>query len=93
MTQLEQVYIQWQQEKEQQQNLSKEIKELRSKLKLAEQKLQEQKTRLNEMNVSAAACHDKVNHGRDEYNKLSRVCNGLGHRLHGANYKYEIILV
>ena len=89
MIKLENVYKTWENEKVRQQALSKQVAELRSQLKSAEEKLHEQKERVSNTSSSATDCHFQVNRSREKYNKISRICNGLGHRLHGANYKYD----
>ena len=79
---------QWEIERDLQNTLTLEIKKLREQLSIAEDKLQRQKDKLNSIQPKVSSYHEKINSGRKECFRLSKICNGLGHKVIGPNYKY-----
>ncbi|XP_015593186.1 uncharacterized protein LOC107266815 isoform X2 [Cephus cinctus] len=78
---------QWEIERDLQNNLAAEVKRLREELRMAEEKLQLQKSRVHNMVPKVTAAHEKINDGRKECYKLSRICSGLGSKIIGEKYK------
>lgn len=81
----------WDMEEDVQIALANEVKKLKEKLKVAEEKLQQQRDLVNTMGPKVSSARQKINTGRDECFKLSRICSTLGNRLMGKNYKYASI--
>jgi len=79
---------QWDLEKEVQTTLANEVRKLKEQLKIAEERLQQQRNRVNSMGPKVSTARQKINVGRRECFKLSRICSTLGNRLMGKNYKY-----
>ncbi|XP_071562751.1 uncharacterized protein [Temnothorax nylanderi] len=78
---------QWDMEKDVQIILASEVRKLREQLKIAEEKLQQQRDRVSSMGPKVSTARQKINAGRRECFKLSRICSTLGNRLMGKNYK------
>ncbi|XP_020293243.1 uncharacterized protein LOC109859405 isoform X2 [Pseudomyrmex gracilis] len=78
---------QWDMEKDLQSSLAAEVKKLKDQLKMAEKKLQQQRDRVNNMGLKVSSARQKINNGRQEYFKLSKICLALGNRLLGKNYR------
>ncbi|XP_046600156.1 mucin-17 isoform X1 [Neodiprion lecontei] len=64
-----------------------EVKKLQEQLKLAEERLQAQRDRVNKMVPNIIVAYEKLNSGRRECVKMTRICLGLGCLVIGANYK------
>lgn len=79
---------QWDMEKELQNSLAIEVKKLKEQLMIAEDRLEKQRNRVNNMGPKISMARQKINTGRRECFKLSRICMALGNRLVGKNYKY-----
>ncbi|XP_032673230.1 serine-rich adhesin for platelets-like isoform X2 [Odontomachus brunneus] len=77
---------QWDMEKELQNSLAVEVKKLKEQLIIAEERLEKQRNRVSNMGPKITMAHQKINTGRRECFKLSRICTALGNRL-GKNYK------
>jgi len=82
---------QWDMEKDLQNCLATEVKKLKEQLRIAEEKLQVQRERVNSMGPKVSTAREKINIGRHECFKLSRICSTLGNRLLGKKYKYASI--
>lgn len=80
---------QWDMEKDLQSSLATEVRKLKNQLKMAEKRLQEQRNRVNSMGLKVSSARRKINNGRQEYFKLSKICSTLGNRLLGKNYRYR----
>ncbi|XP_043477849.1 nuclear pore complex protein DDB_G0274915-like [Leptopilina heterotoma] len=78
---------QWELEKDLQSNLTEEVKKLVEQLRLTEEKLQEQKDKVTNMGLKVSTVHEKMNIGRKECFRLSKICTGLGNRIYGQKYK------
>ncbi|EGI57302.1 hypothetical protein G5I_14773 [Acromyrmex echinatior] len=78
---------QWDLEKEVQTTLANEVRKLKEQLKIAEERLQQQRNRVNSMGPKVSTARQKINAGRRECFKLSRICSTLGNRLMEKNYK------
>lgn len=78
---------QWDMEKDLQNSLAAEVKKLRDQLKMAEKRLQEQRDRVNSMGLKVLSARQKINNGRQEFSKLSKMCLALGNRLLGKSYR------
>lgn len=78
---------QWHMERDLQTNLVAEVKKLREQLKVAEERLQIQRNRINNIGPRVVAAHEKVNAGRQECFKLATICSTLGNRIMGKEYK------
>jgi hypothetical protein len=78
---------QWDMEKDLQNNLVVEVKKLKEQLKMAEEKLQVQRNRVNSIGPKMSTARQKINAGRRECFKLSKICSTLGNRLMGKSYK------
>ncbi|XP_024882662.1 microtubule-associated protein futsch-like isoform X2 [Temnothorax curvispinosus] len=78
---------QWDMEKDVQIILASEVRKLKEQLKIAEEKLQQQRDRVSSMGPKVSTARQKINAGRRECFKLSRICSTLGNRLMGKNYK------
>ncbi|XP_026667789.1 uncharacterized protein LOC108623094 isoform X2 [Ceratina calcarata] len=76
----------WQMERELQMDLVAEVKKLREQLKVAEERLQEQRNRINSIGPKVVTAHGKVNVGRQECFKLATICSTLGSRIVGKEY-------
>jgi len=79
---------QWDMDKELQNCLAIEVKKLKEQLRIAEERLQMQRDRVNSMGPKISTAREKIKAGRHECFKLSRICSTLGNRLLGKNYKY-----
>lgn len=82
---------QWDMEKDVQLTLASEVKKLKEQLKIAEEKLQQQRDRVSSMGPKVSLARQKINTRRRECFKLSRICSTLGNRIMGKNYKYASI--
>ncbi|XP_017754796.1 PREDICTED: uncharacterized protein LOC108546989 isoform X1 [Eufriesea mexicana] len=78
---------QWHMERDLQTNLVAEVKKLREQLKVAEERLQMQQNRINNIGPKVVAAHGKINAGRQECFKLATICSTLGNRIVGKEYK------
>ncbi|XP_031831067.2 uncharacterized protein LOC116426351 isoform X2 [Nomia melanderi] len=78
---------QWHMERDLQTNLVAEVKKLREQLKVAEERLQLQRNRINSIGPKVVAAHGKINAGRQECFKLVTICSSLGSRIRGKEYK------
>lgn len=81
---------QWECEREIQTKLVAEVRRLREQLRAAESRLDEQRQQMNNMGPRVTKTHEKINQGRRDCYKLSRICEGLGTRVVGPNYKYDM---
>ncbi|XP_012288061.1 uncharacterized protein LOC105703885 isoform X2 [Orussus abietinus] len=77
----------WEMERDIQLDLLAEVNKLREQLKVVEERLQMQKKRVSSMGPKVAEAHEKINSGRKECFRLSRLCAGLGQRVCGETYK------
>lgn len=80
---------QWDMERDLQTNFVEEVKKLREQLKVAEEKLRIHRNRINSIGPKVMDAHEKINNGRRECFKLSRICKVLGSKVVGQDYKYE----
>ncbi|XP_043290076.1 serine-rich adhesin for platelets-like isoform X2 [Venturia canescens] len=87
LTEMSRYLRQWEFEREIQTKLVAEVRRLREQLRAAEDRLTEQRRQMNDMGPRVTRTHEKINHGRRECYKLSRICQGLGNRVVGPNYK------
>ncbi|XP_076375691.1 uncharacterized protein LOC143258947 isoform X2 [Megalopta genalis] len=78
---------QWHMERDLQTNLVAEVKKLREQLRVAEERLQLQRNRINSIGPKVVAAHGKINAGRQECFKLTTICTSLGSRIIGKEYK------
>ncbi|KOC66887.1 hypothetical protein WH47_11951 [Habropoda laboriosa] len=78
---------QWHMERDLQTNLAAEVKKLREQLKVAEERLQVQRNRINSIGPKVVAAHGKINAGRQECFKLATICSTLGSSIVGTEYK------
>lgn len=79
---------QWEVERDLQNIISIEIKNLREQLRIAEEKFQRQKEKMNVIQPKVSMYHGKINEGRKECFRLAKICDGLGSKIIGPNYKY-----
>ncbi|KAJ8679311.1 hypothetical protein QAD02_015098 [Eretmocerus hayati] len=77
---------QWEVERDVQDNLAFEIKKLREQLKAAEEKMQQQKKKLSTIQPKISEYHEKINSGRKECFRLSKICSKLGQEAVGSSY-------
>ncbi|XP_076761203.1 uncharacterized protein LOC143429421 [Xylocopa sonorina] len=77
----------WHMERDIQTNLVAEVKKIREQLKVAEERLQLQRNRINSIGPKVVMAHEKINVGRQECFKLANICSTLGTRLVGKEYK------
>ncbi|XP_011494355.1 PREDICTED: uncharacterized protein LOC105359442 [Ceratosolen solmsi marchali] len=77
---------QWEIERDLQNMLNNEINKLREQLRTTEEKLLLQKEKLNSIQPKVSTYHEKINSGRKECFRLSKICNGLGQQIIGSNY-------
>ncbi|XP_014209509.1 uncharacterized protein LOC106640112 isoform X2 [Copidosoma floridanum] len=78
---------QWEIERDLQNTVTQEIQKLREQLRMAEGKLQQQKEKVNAIQPKVSMYHEKINNGRKECFRLSKVCDSLGQTIFGPNYK------
>lgn len=78
---------QWHMERDLQTNLAAEVKKLREQLKVAEERLQVQRNRINSIGPKVVVAHGKIKAGRKECFKLATICSTLGNRVAGKEYK------
>ncbi|XP_076176223.1 uncharacterized protein LOC143151200 isoform X2 [Ptiloglossa arizonensis] len=78
---------QWHMERDLQTNLVAEVRKLREQLKVAEERLQLQRNRINNIGPKVVGAHGKINAGRQECFKLATICSSLGSRIIGKEYK------
>nr|XP_050852477.1 uncharacterized protein LOC127064881 isoform X2 [Vespula vulgaris] len=78
---------QWDMERDLQTNFVEEVKKLREQLKVAEEKLRIHRNRINSIGPKVMGAHEKINNGRRECFKLSRICKVLGTKVVGQDYK------
>ncbi|KAL2735578.1 myb-like protein O isoform X3 [Vespula squamosa] len=78
---------QWDMERDLQTNFVEEVKKLREQLKVAEEKLRIHRNRINSIGPKVMDAHEKINNGRRECFKLSRICKVLGSKVVGQDYK------
>lgn len=81
---------QWHMERDLQTNLVAEVRKLREQLKVAEERLQLQRNRINNIGPKVVGAHGKINAGRQECFKLATICSSLGSRIIGKEYKYSV---
>lgn len=81
---------QWHMERDLQTSLVAEVKKLREQLKVAEERLQLQRNRINSIGPKVVVAHGKINTGRQECFRLATICSTLGSRIIGNDYKYSI---
>ncbi|XP_046747766.1 mucin-17-like isoform X2 [Diprion similis] len=74
-------------ERDVQTRVALEVKKLQEQLKLAEERLEAQRDRVNKMVPNITVAYEKLNSGRRECVKMTRICLGLGCLVIGANYK------
>ncbi|KAG7206977.1 hypothetical protein KM043_000868 [Ampulex compressa] len=77
----------WDMERDLQTNLVAEVRKLREQLRVAEERLQAQRNRINSIGPKVLMAHGKINSGRQECFKLSKICSVLGSKLVGKEYK------
>ncbi|XP_058805959.1 uncharacterized protein LOC131672621 isoform X2 [Phymastichus coffea] len=82
---------QWEIERDLTSIISAEIIDLREKLRIAEFKLQDQKNKLRKIQPRVTFYHEKINTGRKECFRLSKICNGLGQQIIGSSYKVPTV--
>ncbi|XP_066590534.1 serine-rich adhesin for platelets-like [Prorops nasuta] len=78
---------QWYIERDLQTGLVEDVKKLREQLRIAEEKLQEQKNRINTMGPKVVVAHAKVHRGRKECYHLATICSELGQQVKGTDYQ------
>ncbi|XP_012173763.1 uncharacterized protein MAL13P1.304 isoform X1 [Bombus terrestris] len=78
---------QWHMERDLQTNLAAEVKKLREQLKVAEERLQVQRNRINNIGPKVVEARGKINAGRQKCYKLAIICTNLGNRIVGRDYK------
>ncbi|XP_076676828.1 uncharacterized protein LOC143373442 isoform X2 [Andrena cerasifolii] len=78
---------QWHMERDLQTSLVAEVKKLREQLKVAEERLQLQRNRINSIGPKVVVAHGKINTGRQECFRLATICSTLGSRIIGNDYK------
>ncbi|XP_014611287.1 PREDICTED: putative leucine-rich repeat-containing protein DDB_G0290503 [Polistes canadensis] len=78
---------QWNMERDLQTSCVEEIKKLKEQLRLAEKKLQDHLNKINSIGPKVMDTRNKINNGRRECFKLSRICKVLGTRVIGLDYK------
>ncbi|XP_043500086.1 putative leucine-rich repeat-containing protein DDB_G0290503 isoform X2 [Polistes fuscatus] len=78
---------QWNMERDLQTSCVEEIKKLKEQLRLAEKKLQDHLNKINSIGPKVMDARNKINNGRRECFKLSRICKVLGTRVIGLDYK------
>ncbi|XP_012135104.2 uncharacterized protein LOC100877871 isoform X1 [Megachile rotundata] len=78
---------QWHMERDLQATLAAEVKKLREQLKVAEERLQLQRDRINNISPKVVAAHGKITAGRKECFKLVTICSTLGNRIVGKEYR------
>ncbi|KAI4504024.1 hypothetical protein M0802_000495 [Mischocyttarus mexicanus] len=78
---------QWNMERDLQTTFVEEVKKLKEQLKLAEKKLQEHRNKIISISPKVMEAHKKISTGRQECFKLSRICEVLGTRVIGLDYK------
>lgn len=83
----------WEIERDLQNNIYTEIQELKERLKKAEKKLELQKEKLNTIQPKVTQYHEKINNGRKECFKLSKMCDNLGQIINGPDYKFVYFLL
>ncbi|XP_012542831.1 uncharacterized protein LOC105840448 [Monomorium pharaonis] len=77
----------WDMEKDVQSALANEVRKLKEQLKVAEEKLQQQRDVISSMGPKVSVVRQKIKTGRHECFKLSRICSTLGNQLMGKSYK------
>lgn len=80
-------FLKWNSGQELKRNLMSEVGKLKEQLKLAEEKLKEQCSILNEMQPRVLVAQDKLKKGQEECTKLTQLCARLGSQLIGKEYK------
>ncbi|OXU26675.1 hypothetical protein TSAR_012573 [Trichomalopsis sarcophagae] len=76
----------WEIERDLQYKYNEEAKKLREELRKVEGKIQQQKDKLNTIQPQVSLYHKKINSGRKECFKLSKICDSLGQKIIGSNY-------
>lgn len=77
---------QWEIERDLQSSMVIDVRKLREQLRLAEERLQQQKEKLTSIQPKVSRSHEKINCGRKECFRLSKICNGLGQQIIGPHY-------
>lgn len=87
MSELSENLTQWDIEREIQTELTVEVRNLRMQLKLAEERLQEQRKKITKMGPKVAKAHKTIINGRTKCLKLTKLCQGIGSSVIGPRYK------
>ncbi|XP_034951271.1 uncharacterized protein [Chelonus insularis] len=82
---------QWEIERNAKIKLARDVARLRLELKRAEERLEEQKLKVNNMEPKIKKAHSVINVGRSECVKLNKLCEGLGANISGHEYKSPIL--
>lgn len=87
LTEMSKNLKQWELERELQTELTAEIRRLRLQLKIAENRLQKQRTKITNMGPKVSKAHKTIITGRAKCLKLTKLCQGVGSNVVGSNYK------
>ncbi|XP_014232712.1 probable serine/threonine-protein kinase DDB_G0282963 isoform X2 [Trichogramma pretiosum] len=78
---------QWEIERDLKSLYSQDVKNLREQLRLAEMKIVQQQEKMNTLSPKISEFQTKINTGRKECFRLSKICNSIGHKIVGPEYK------
>uniref|UniRef100_A0ABD2XAK1 Putative zinc-finger domain-containing protein n=1 Tax=Trichogramma kaykai TaxID=54128 RepID=A0ABD2XAK1_9HYME len=81
---------QWEIERDLKSLYSQDAKNLREQLRLAEMKIVQQQEKMNTLSPKISEFQTKINTGRKECFRLSKICNSIGHKIVGPEYKYAL---
>ncbi|XP_011302412.1 uncharacterized protein [Fopius arisanus] len=74
-------------ERELQTNLSAELRRLRAQVAVAEERLMEQRLKIDSIGPKVTNAHKMIRDGRTECFKLTKLCQGIGTKVVGQQYK------
>ncbi|XP_015178328.1 PREDICTED: putative leucine-rich repeat-containing protein DDB_G0290503 [Polistes dominula] len=81
----------WNMERNLKRSSEEEIKKLKEQLRLAEIKLREHVNKINSIGPKVMDARNKINNGRRECFKLSKICKVLGTRVMGEHYEIPTV--
>ncbi|XP_063989317.1 uncharacterized protein LOC135168753 [Diachasmimorpha longicaudata] len=87
LTEMSSTLKQWDLERELQANLFIEVRRLKAQLAVAEARLLEQKLKINSLGPNVTNAHQMIVEGRSECLKLTKLCQGVGTKVVGPQYK------
>ncbi|XP_015114714.1 serine/arginine repetitive matrix protein 2 [Diachasma alloeum] len=90
LTEMSSTLKQWDIERELQTNLFAELRRLRAQLAVAKERLLEQRAKIDNIGPKVTNAHKMIVEGRTECLKLTKLCQGIGTKVVGQQYKVPV---